>query len=326
MSPNLGYDKIVEVYKKYKSRGLLPADFPELTVQSLIQKLETFINTSLEDLGQVSLNPLTDYEKYLKTLEQLNSEIYVYSDSWFNKNLDLLKPFVVKEDTNTFNVYTYLSAVTVDSTYRNTVYTNLTTIIENKVAILNKNQTFGDTGGLYSIPIKKEDIINSLIPFLETNNFDIDKTAIKRYGGTEITDIQKDKLKLEISLLVTSNKIIPGIFSVEGKNGFSTYIQKIKTKLNSYKEELETKLSEQLGELLQSSKGIGFQPTIRNIIGVIMASAEAYLLLLEDVHTKAFNQRENRKRQQSIGGFDKKENEVVPIVYPWIHREDPPLQ
>ena len=313
----LGYDKIVEVYKKYKSKGLLDKNFPELTVQSLITRLENFINTSLEELGQVSLNPLTDYEKYLKTLEQLNSEIYVYSDSWFNKNLDLLKPFVVKEDTNTFNVYTYLSAGTADITYFSKVYTELTTIIENKVAILNKNQTFGDTGGLYSIPIKKEDIINSLIPFLETNNFDIDKTAIKRYGGTTITDVQRGELKLEIDILVYSDTSFPFIFSVESKNGFSTYIQKIKTKLNSYKEELETKLSEQLGELLQSSKGIGFQPTIRNIIGVIMASAEAYLLLLEDVHTKAFNQRENRKRQQSIGGFDKKENQTNPIVYPW---------
>ena len=308
----LGYDKIVEMYKKYKSKGLLPADFPELTVQSLIQKLETFISTSLENLGQVSLNPLTDYEKYLKTLDELNSEIVTYSDSWINKWLDLKKLFVVREGTGNFQIYTYLLEENSDE-----AYTSLKTIIEGKVAILNKNVTFGDTGGLYSIPLKSDDFLNSLKPTVSEFDFDYEKTILKRYGGTTVTQDQIDALGVEIQQLVAKNRIILLIFSNQGKNGFTNYIQKIKTKLNAYKEELEISLSDQLSEILKSSSGIGFLPTIRNIIGVLMASAEAYLLLLEDVHTKAFNQRENPKRQQSIGGFDKKENQSNPVVYPW---------
>jgi hypothetical protein len=308
----LGYDKIVEVYKKYKSKGLLPEDFPELTVQSLIERLETFINTSLEELGQVSLNPLTDYEKYLRVLNELYSDVFLNSKSWFNTYLNLSKPFVVKQDTTNINVYTYLSASTaVDK------YSELKTIIETKVAILNKNITFGDTGGLYSIPIKSADILNSLTPTLTPSDFEYERTVLKRVGGSSVTTTQIDDLKIEITdTFVLKNTNIPPFLSVEGKNGFSTYIQKIKTKLNSYKDELEVTLSDQLLEILKSSKGIGFQPTIRNIIGVLVASAEAYLLLLEDVHTKAFNERRNIKRQQSITGFDKKPNEDSP-VYPW---------
>ncbi|CAB4129602.1 hypothetical protein UFOVP117_39 [uncultured Caudovirales phage] len=309
----LGNDKIIEVYKKYKSKGLLPQDFPELTVQSLIEKLETFINTSLESLGQVSLNPLTDYEKYLKTLDELNSEIVLYAEeSWFNKWLNLEKLFVVKEGTGNINVYTYLLDASLGD-----AYTDLKTKIESKITILNKNVTFGDSGGLYSIPLKIDDILNSLKPNISKSDFDYEKTILKRYGGTTVTQQQIDDLGVEIQELVFKNQKNPFIFTNQGKNGFTNYIQKIKTKLNSYKEELEISLSDQLSEILKSPSGIGFQPTIRNIIGVLMASAEAYLLLLEDVHTKAFNQRENPKRQQSIGGFDKKENQINPIVYPW---------
>ena len=313
----LGYDKISEVYAKYKSKGLLDKNFPELTIQSLINRLDEFINTNLEQLGQVSLNPLTDYEKYLKTLDQLYSEVFLFSDSWFNTKLDLLKPFIAIEGTDNYTVYTYLSADTVVRSFVETVYSGLTEIVTSKVAILNNNQTFGDNGGLYNIPVKVEDVLNSLKPYLDNNSFDVEKTLIKRYGVAGITDIKRDKLKVEIAELVNTNNSFPYLFSTQSKNGFTTYIDKIRAKLNAYKEELETTLSEQLGEILKSPSGIGFQPTIRNIIGVIMASVEAYLLLLEDVHTKSFNQRENRKRQQSIGGFDKKDNQTNPVVYPW---------
>jgi hypothetical protein len=263
----------------------------------------------------VSLNPLTDYEKYLRVLDELYSDIFLNSKSWFNTYLNLSKPFVVKQDTTSINFYTYLSASTAVQKY-----SDLKTIVETKVAILNKNITFGDTGGLYSIPVKSEDILNSLTPTLTLSDFEYEKTILKRVGGSSVSTTQIDNLKKDIQdtfiLKDDVNINVPPFFSVEGKNGFSTHIQKIKTKLNSYKDELEVTLSDQLLEILKSSKGIGFQPTIRNIIGVLVASAEAYLLLLEDVHTKAFNERRNIKRQRSITGFDKKPNEDSP-VYPW---------
>ena len=315
----LGNDKIIEVYKKYKSKGLLPPDFPELTVQSLITNLDKFIDANLENLGQLSLNPLTDYEKYLRILDEINSEVFLNSKSWFNTYLDLKKPFVVKEDDSDINVYTYLTLT--PPIKPKEAYGKLKQLIETKVAILNNNLTFGDSGGLYSIPIKSDDILNLLTPRLRQGDFQKEKTIIKRRGGgTDVEPTEIDKLDDEIQKTLAKNiniDKIPYLFTNQGKNGFTNYIQKIKTKLNGYKDEIEFTLSEKLGEILKSSdKGIGFQPTIRNIIGILLASAEAYLLLLEDVHTKAFNQRENPKRQQSITDFDKKPNEGSPI-YPW---------
>jgi hypothetical protein len=308
----LGYDKIVEVYKKYKSKGLLPSNFPELTVQGLINRLEEFINTNLQELGQVDLNPLTDYEKYLQTLDELYSDVFLNNKSWFNNFLNLPKPFVTTQNNADINVYTYLSASTA-----NAAYDELNKIIDSKVEILNKNLTFGDSGGLYSIPLKTVDFLNSLTPFLQLSDFNYEKTILKRIGGSVVTIKQIDDLKIEIQKLIFKKNTPPQFFTSQGQDGFTNYIQNIKTKLNGFKEELEVSLSDKLSEILKSPKGIGFQPTIRNIIGVLVASAEAYLLLLEDVHTKAFNQRQNKKRQQSISGFDKRENDNENVVYPW---------
>lgn len=320
----LGYDKIVEVYKKYKSKGLLPDDFPELTIQSLINKLETFINVNLEKLGEVSLNPITDYEKYLKNLNELNAEIFIRNDSWFNKYLKKDKVYIANENnTTTYNVYTYANTGTTTQ-----AYTDLVSIVEKHVKIANSNVTFGESSGLYSIPLNSNELLNSLIPNVHTvSDFNLQKTLSQRLGGSTFNQTQEDDLKIEIQNVIALSGIInpkpptspitkPVFFTVEGVNGFSSVTTKIKTKLDGFKEQIETSLSEQLAQVLQSSEGIGFQPTIRNIIGVLMASAEAYILLLEDVHTKAFNQRNNIKRQQCITNIDKKDNIDAP-VYPW---------
>mgnify|MGYP001008396358 CR=1 FL=1 len=37
-----GYQKVVEIYSEYKAKGLVSPDFPELTVQQLMNKLENF--------------------------------------------------------------------------------------------------------------------------------------------------------------------------------------------------------------------------------------------------------------------------------------------
>ena len=39
---------------------------------------------------------------------------------------------------------------------------------------------------------------------------------------------------------------------------------------------------------------IGFVPTIRNVLAVVFANGEAFLRLLDDVHTKAWDQRDSK--------------------------------
>ena len=42
--------------------------------------------------------------------------------------------------------------------------------------------------------------------------------------------------------------------------------------------------------------GLGFEPTIRNIVGVVLVNAETYIRLMKDVHDKAFQSAEKRKK------------------------------
>jgi hypothetical protein len=66
-----GYQKIVEVYSEYKSKGLIPPDFPELTMMQLINKFDTFQQEIVNSYPKVNVEPLTNVRNYLKTVTAL---------------------------------------------------------------------------------------------------------------------------------------------------------------------------------------------------------------------------------------------------------------
>jgi hypothetical protein len=55
-----GFQKMKEVYSNYKSKGLIPDDFPEITLNQLNFRLQTFINTILNDFSKENLGVMTD--------------------------------------------------------------------------------------------------------------------------------------------------------------------------------------------------------------------------------------------------------------------------
>jgi hypothetical protein len=93
------------------------------------------------------------------------------------------------------------------------------------------------------------------------------------------------------------------------------------------KEAVETQITNLLSDLLKNSNdGVGFVPNIRNVLAVIFASGEAFLRLMDDVHTKAWEQRDSNKRKQVVfnkevagasqDNLDSGNNTNTP-VYPW---------
>ena len=65
--------------------------------------------------------------------------------------------------------------------------------------------------------------------------------------------------------------------------------------------EIETKLSDSLREKIEDSKtGLGFRPTVRNIIAIILASTEGFIRLMDDVHTKAWDVKYDPVRKNAI--------------------------
>jgi len=83
--------------------------------------------------------------------------------------------------------------------------------------------------------------------------------------------------------------------------------------LNSLSQLEEERLTALLAARLEDkASGIGFKPSIRNVITVIMASAEAFIRLLDDVHKKAWDKRDDPDRKKAILVYpssDAKDNE-----------------
>lgn len=71
----LGYQKIIEVYKEYKAKGLIDINFPELTLAELTYKLEMFEQNVLNSLNKVDVQKLTDGKRYKKFLSNYYQEV-----------------------------------------------------------------------------------------------------------------------------------------------------------------------------------------------------------------------------------------------------------
>jgi hypothetical protein len=71
-----GYQKIKEMYAIYKQKGLIPLDFPELTVAEMAYKLQHLEQDILDAFkGKADMQPLTDATTYGKYLTDYYNKI-----------------------------------------------------------------------------------------------------------------------------------------------------------------------------------------------------------------------------------------------------------
>jgi hypothetical protein len=144
------------------------------------------------------------------------------------------------------------------------------------------NQAFG-TSRDNKIPLRDK---LPIVP-ISFNNLQKIEDFYSSSGSTVLVNL--DKLILE-----TNN--IRVIFDKQQK----TIIDEIERKMNDI--------------VSKDPKGIGFEPTIRNIIGVVLANADTYVRLMKEVHTKAFSRAEDRKKILKNISTDSFPNDAI---YPW---------
>ena len=317
-----GYEEIKKVYEIYKRKKLIDEKFPELTVQQLIVKLENFEKNVLSNFGSVSLNALTDAKQYKNLLDEYRKKIVNEPvNSWKNKYLNTLNYYVVKENKKVYYVYTYSKQVITDLSY-DSVISDLKTIINNFNDQLAKSSTFGSEAGegnnRISVKITEDNV--KVYPEDISNIIDIAETA-KLRNTSETTIIEELNVlktkKSEDNTRRSLNKIIPMsvpfFFRFDGDGYFNTEIDDIEKTLNNNRTKIEKKLTEEINQLLSSNKGIGFEPTIRNIVGVVMASTDAFLRLMEKIHTDAFKNGTNPSKIAAVNQSDYSQG----FVFPW---------
>lgn len=327
VNTQLGYQKIIEVYKDYKSKGLIDANFPELTLTELTYKLEMFEQNILNSLNKVDVQKLTDGKRYKKFLANYYQEVRGNLRSWFNKYLDPTPISLNNTDDVIFGVKKELIDNIKDGKLF-LVESDLKTIISKYTTELNNNPTFGIYG---TSPINNNinyDLFNVVNP-------DIDwcktyRAKNKSIQVSEIATLNEDVCRSRVQSSIYYKYTLSGetkttpVFNI---TKFITQRNLMESKFINELNALEKALSEELALKIEKKEtGIGFKPTIKNVIAVIMATTEGFLRLMEDVHNSAWNVRLDIDRKNAVLGSDKisvddnserDESDEDKIVFPW---------
>ena len=300
-----GYQKIAEVFSEYKSKGLIPVDLPELTLFQLMTKLDSFENTIMNSFPPAKVAPLTNVRNYKEVLKQYFSSVRGANTSWFNTYLDP-KPIVLNNTNEKVYIFKKLTQGEKETASK---------LLESYISKFNKalaeNATLGKNA---------ESEIPNPIKFV---NLTVDPPADGAINWVETVRIQTGKLlptdddinelkeqiyQTKIPVLLTNSNGLPtgevvnsSFFIFEGTNRFDNQIALLESDANKKLSEYESSISaELLRKIEDTDTGLGFKPTVRNMIAVIMASAEAFIRLLDDVHTNAWNVKYDPVRKNAI--------------------------
>ena len=335
-----GYQKIVEMYSEYKSKGLIPNDFPEITVMQMKDRIENFITNVLESFTKQNLDPLTDLDTYSNNLRDYQKDVfYTLQSSWFNKYMDVDNYYILNTGQK---VYTFKKGTTLE--IKSNAVSDLKGIIDNYNKLLNSNKTCGENGS-YEINGKKTECkIPSSVEYkifskdVNYNDVNLEQTYKAQRKNSQSTPEDLDKFLAElikdgvfnnmtITLKGGGKQATSQYFVFEGVGSFIDLTDKMNKDLQTKREVIQEELTKALAELLESKdNGIGFIPNIRNVLAVIFANGEAFLRLMDDVHTKAWEKRDEKIRKNAI--FDTTVSNANPDnqtsgsnstqpIYPW---------
>ena len=300
-----GYQKIAEVYSEYKSKGLIAPDLPELTLYQLMTKLSTFENNIMNSFPKAKVEPLTNIRNYKEILKQYFSNVRGANVSWFNTYLDP-KPIILNNTNERIYVFKKL-----EPKAKNDAIELLKTYVTKFNKALAENATLGDNGeSPIPNPIKYVNLTIELadgaINWKETVRAQTGKALPTEEDIKSLKEqIYQTKIPIvelkDVNGTKTPEVVPPTYFIFEGNNRFDSQISLLETNANKKLSEYESLISaELLRKIEDTSTGLGFTPTVRNMIAVVMASAEAFIRLLDDVHTNAWNVKYDPVRKRAI--------------------------
>ena len=272
--------------------------------QELINRLENFEKSVMSNFPSKSVEELTNAKSFEDTLINYRKQIATgdATTSIKKKNLNTKETYyVVDANKEPFEVFTYKPNIT--------DYKSVITEFESKIEEYNnklaETPTFGEKAGKnndYKIPvgIGISNITKSL-PYIQTSDINAEETAKKRFktqkpSTSQINTIKNELLKIDEKIKISEelqkpgDKPTPFFFRFDGPGFFILEIDKLNKTLDEKRQNIEKSLTEEINKaLLSPATGIGFNPTIRNVIGIIMASSDAFLRKMSDVHKQAFD-------------------------------------
>jgi len=309
-----GYQKIVEVYSEYKAKGLIAPDFPELTLVQLMNKLENFEQNIANSFDKTEVESLTNIRNYKEVLSKYFASVRGSNTSWFNTYLNP-RPIVLK---STQKIYVFKD---ISRELKDKAITELQKFIEDYNTQLAENPTLGSKGvSPIPNPIKSDMIQKNGLVW---KDIDWEQTVRAQTGITNPTPEDRANLQSRLSYLFVptalelptnpigaiataialfqSEPIKESFFIFEGEGLYDQTMALMDTQANKKLSDYESEISDALLRKIEdTATGIGFKPTVRNMLAVIMASAEGFIRLLDDVHTNAWDVKYDPVRKRAI--------------------------
>jgi hypothetical protein len=276
-----GFVLLKSVYNEYIQKGYLPKDFN--TRPRTLREIITIASSLDKILEREIFDQKVDF-RILSGIKEFEKNITAFEESissWANTHLS--NDFFTIDDIDYFrlapNEKSRLDNVESSDTKKTGTLQYIITESKNR--------------------LKDSKFLIEKIRDDQTANFDLKaleisiKTKIKEIGayyrpnggtfGVAKNEILKDIYAISNSFIEQRNKVI----------------QKVEEEMNKI--------------IRDKDKGIGFEPTIQNIFGVIMANAEVYIRLMKETHRKAFNVGSER-----LSKIQKLSDESIgSAIYPW---------
>ena len=280
-----GAQTLQQVFDLYRAKNLISPDVPVMTVYDLVQKSKQIEKEIQDALTQVDVDEMTDIGTYENHLENYRN-LVIGSGGWADVYLDKENTVLVAADgTN----YYQLRKKYLTTEKKEEGIKRLKELINRYNKLLKENKTFGKGRNAISINIKYTDIVVSAAP----------------------EDINP----------------IPGIQYFVLNNLKTSFDEKWKNIYNEFQEK-KTKIQQDLTDrlsLIVEDKVLKFRPTVRNIIGILIAGADTFLRLLADTHRDAMLVKGQQKRLNTVASMgslsvDKVEEEgdgSNKFIYPW---------
>ena len=279
-----GYDMLKSIYGEYKQKGLIKKDFPVKTLREVLTIAETLdVILEREIFDQVvDMRLFVGIKELDESLTAFESEVKGWAKNRLEQN-------PVTNSKNTGITYYYLSDK--DKTNKKWLFGKDENGTLQKLLYLYADK---DNGKIPKNKIFAESLLNNTMSVFDKYSLNIENinSNINTYLDT-----------------TSDGKYLIAIDELIGK------INKTQKMFEEQRIKLEEEVEKKMNEIVKRKDGgFGFEPTIRNIFAVILSNAEVLIRLMKDVHKRAFDQAETRKK--IIGtNFSKETN--GDSIYPW---------
>jgi hypothetical protein len=291
-----GYSMLKSIYDEYKQKGLIKSDFPVKTMKevlSIIETLDTLLEKQIFD-QVVDMRIFAGLKEFEESIDDFETSII----GWGNINLEKTP---ASTDKDNYDWYYLTGDKTNTKVITGSTEGTLENLITKYTIELDRNAIFTEhlVNNTRSVFKKSSMGVGNIHGILEYYGFDKSNPDILTFpnvfDGLKSTEIKIDKIIVGFDKLINN-------------------IREIKRNFIQERRKLEEDVELKMNDIVKSPKnGLGFEPTIRNLFAILLANAEVLIRLMKDVHERAFNESETRKKL--LRGYT--EETVGDAIYPW---------